>query len=1547
MTNYYIDPDDGTSGGAGTFADPLDSWANLPSMSESDCVYFLCGTTFTAPDRLRIQWSGTEANPAVIGAYYSDGGSPAAAVHGVNGDGRPIISGSNYTIPANDSYQGLIHISGEYGYITIENIEVYRSGDVGVYLTGNYTADSPHNITISNVYINGSWGSGIYCNKVAYAYVTVEDCEVYHHNHRVPTVGGNWGAGISFVNSPYANATVRRNYVHEGYGEGISSTRVVQLSVADHCGHVTVEDNLIWNNRRVSIYFNSTEYNIARRNIAIGAGPSVVISAGTEEGRGWNASGITVNSEVRTTPLSNVVNYNTVYNNIVVGHATGFTFGSAYTENASSTGNKFYNNTAIANLRNYSISSEIGSNTLSGIEFKNNISLCPSDSTSVDVRDNYTWIATKSGLVIDYNSWHSQPSNWAGDNDVQTDGNWTQIAGFQSLTAPIDIDVLQPLEICSAVGAATPLGSPYNLKIADTSTYDVGPPLAIDVDTVENDTDLGAIPFQGTTSTGYEYVGYYTSSGEPTSNPSIETYLADDRTYLRKWTATEDGTARSVRFYVADTWDSNATWVVAYKDAVGAGNLSILGYAAIEDPSVTDDWTAAYTISAPPGGDLGFSSGDDLYFGFAVDPVGAETCETARENTGTNALHYITTSLASGVLLEIDVGDVNVSAVSFELPFVLEYSVGGAVSDTTDPTVAIITPADDPYTATGLHNVTVAGVASDVSGISLVEWETTHGGAGTALGTTEWTALDVPISSGATTITITATDAAGNDDDDTIVVNFAGPTGGVLLGYDDEDSSGIPTTTPDYISITDAPRHYFRVPETTTEAGMISGVYFYAGATWDPLAAWVAVYQYHSSSVYELLGYAEIGEVAYEAWNFVPITTPAAGKSLIFESGTVLVPSLVLSCDENNQVYYGRDYPAAENTLFASTAIGSVPTSAFLTAGLSTSLFDRAITICYVPTSLDVTDPVVTITSHTSPYSAGTAPTITIAGTATDDVGVVEVTWEDDQGHSGTASGTSSWMIADAELVVGTTVFTITAEDAAENTGEAELTVTRVSATASRLPKIYDGDKVTAAMTYSSSEPGGEIKWIQYAYKIQDIIDRVIVWSPDNMSGYVGLSEDGIIWNYYGGVDASEALDDDGRMVDYGTETPYGVLMVGGGAYNLPLPQARTARYGRFYFHVPESETRTINELRIVREVVAEQMYAENLGAISADITGVSAGTMQSQNLDGDTGTLIDLNNANAIFGGTESKKIELDGEDGIAYVREGGKLVVGDNNITLDSTNTGGSQGRIEVAPDGGKTGQDYVLIESGNVTQMYYSAGAHRPYGTLNRIEVGVGTHGETITIPGYWREQPRVVIMPESIAVYNASYSAQNQKLICRPTNLQLVAGTTDRYQFTGFMALEISSASVVGDGTMTGFVYTPTSRNDFPAVTVTCSSVEAGCQRVVITYSHNCCYGEPQQMYSISRTVNFDVYYSAAWHTIKSEYWRRYTTYADRIYSTADTGWVGANITSYRLTMSGTNAYEIAGGGDQKSQSLEPVSRTEYLSSTTQQVTGQYTWMASGR
>src|SRR5206468_1661422 len=85
----------------------------------------------------------------------------------------------------------------------------------------------------------------------------------------------------------------------------------------------------------------------------------------------------------------------------------------------------------------------------------------------------------------------------------------------------------------------------------------------------------------------------------------------------------------------------------------------------------------------------------------------------------------------------------------------------------------------------------------------------------------------------------------------------------------------------------------------------------------------------------------------------------------------------------------------------------------------------------------------VTITAPTSgaTYTTGN-PAMTLGGTASDNVGVTQVTWTNSRGGNGTATGTTSWTASGIGLQMGTNMLTVQARDAAGNTKVATLTVT-------------------------------------------------------------------------------------------------------------------------------------------------------------------------------------------------------------------------------------------------------------------------------------------------------------------------------------------------------------------------------------------------------------------------------------------------------------------------------------------------------------------------
>jgi hypothetical protein len=95
------------------------------------------------------------------------------------------------------------------------------------------------------------------------------------------------------------------------------------------------------------------------------------------------------------------------------------------------------------------------------------------------------------------------------------------------------------------------------------------------------------------------------------------------------------------------------------------------------------------------------------------------------------------------------------------------------------------------------------------------------------------------------------------------------------------------------------------------------------------------------------------------------------------------------------------------------------------------------------PAQIDRTAPVVQILAPGSTLVNTSAATIDFSGTASDNVGVAVVCWNNTWGGSAAASGTVNWRASGIPLLVGTNKITITAFDAAGNSAAKMITVVR------------------------------------------------------------------------------------------------------------------------------------------------------------------------------------------------------------------------------------------------------------------------------------------------------------------------------------------------------------------------------------------------------------------------------------------------------------------------------------------------------------------------
>jgi hypothetical protein len=130
-----------------------------------------------------------------------------------------------------------------------------------------------------------------------------------------------------------------------------------------------------------------------------------------------------------------------------------------------------------------------------------------------------------------------------------------------------------------------------------------------------------------------------------------------------------------------------------------------------------------------------------------------------------------------------------------------------------------------------------------------------------------------------------------------------------------------------------------------------------------------------------------------------------------------------------------------------------------------------SLTVTYSAPTADTTLPAVTITSPTSNSSyIASSSRLSISGTASDNVGVTQVSWVTDRGASGTASGTTNWTASDILLQSGTNNVTVTARDAAGNRKTDVLTVTYAVATSDATPPTISIGGPTTASSYTTTK---------------------------------------------------------------------------------------------------------------------------------------------------------------------------------------------------------------------------------------------------------------------------------------------------------------------------------------------------------------------------------------------------------------------------------------------------------------------------------------------
>jgi hypothetical protein len=207
------------------------------------------------------------------------------------------------------------------------------------------------------------------------------------------------------------------------------------------------------------------------------------------------------------------------------------------------------------------------------------------------------------------------------------------------------------------------------------------------------------------------------------------------------------------------------------------------------------------------------------------------------------------------------------------------------------------------------------------------------------------------------------------------------------------------------------------------------------------------------------------------------LTQPANQVSALSQSATLQLQG---SDPDGQAVTYSATGLPPGLSLMASTGfISGSPTAAGthnVTVTVSDGVLTASRSFTWTVNASDSTAPTVTITGPTSATTyTTTGSTMTLSGSASDTVGVTQVTWVNSRGGSGTASGTASWSVASVSLQSGSNLITVTARDAAGNTSTDVVTVTYTVAdtTAPAVTITTPTSAATFAATGSAVALGG------------------------------------------------------------------------------------------------------------------------------------------------------------------------------------------------------------------------------------------------------------------------------------------------------------------------------------------------------------------------------------------------------------------------------------------------------------------------------------------
>ena len=226
--------------------------------------------------------------------------------------------------------------------------------------------------------------------------------------------------------------------------------------------------------------------------------------------------------------------------------------------------------------------------------------------------------------------------------------------------------------------------------------------------------------------------------------------------------------------------------------------------------------------------------------------------------------------------------------------------------------------------------------------------------------------------------------------------------------------------------------------------------------------------------------------------------------------------------------------------------------------------------------------------------------------------------------------------------------------------------------------------------------------------------------------------------------------------------------------------------------------------------------------AISADaINGVHIDATSQITL-GTGGHLLIDTDATIRVGGSQGGTTD----QGMYYDGAGSFYVSGD--ITIQNVIDTEEGGLIVRNVDTG----DYAKLASGDMIHYYNTTQDPLDiqaveYNAITRVEVNPAPvlNASIVTLPGIWKQEPRIIVSPSDMELYNEGFRNQNQRIVCQAFGLKEVTDGSMTYQFQALAELFVGAASPAIPVNFNGFPTTPIYTSQVPSNT---SKISVPCE-----------------------------------------------------------------------------------------------------------------------